>query len=112
MEAEAKGLFRRVLLFKFKAETAPDRIDQLIKRYSNLVNLVESLTSWHMGKDVHIQNLHESFTHVFELTFDSPEGAAEYMVHPAHVEFQELLRPHLEKIVVINYKLTAFRDQK
>ncbi|KAI3423346.1 Stress-response A/B barrel domain-containing protein [Psidium guajava] len=112
MEAEAKGLLRRVLLFKFKAEAALDLIKQLIERYSNLVNLVESLKSWHMGKDVSIENLPDGFTHVFQLEFESPEGAAEYMVHPAHVEFHELIWPHLEKIVVIDYKPTAFRDLK
>ncbi|XP_030520665.1 stress-response A/B barrel domain-containing protein HS1-like [Rhodamnia argentea] len=108
MEVEAKGFVRRVLLFKFKPETPPDHIEQLIKGYSNLVNLVESLKSWHMGKDVSIENLQEGFTHVFELTFESAEGIAEYMVHPAHLEFHELCWPHVEKLVVIDYKPTPF----
>ncbi|KAI3423349.1 Stress-response A/B barrel domain-containing protein [Psidium guajava] len=110
MEAEAKGMLKRVLLFKFKSETTPDRIEQLIERYSNLVNLVESLKSWRMGKDVSIANLHEGFTHVFELTFESDEGSAEYVAHPAHLEFHELCWPHVEKLVMIDYKPTPFRN--
>ncbi|KAL3752470.1 hypothetical protein ACJRO7_013168 [Eucalyptus globulus] len=103
---EAKGFVRRVLLFKFKAETAPDHIEQLIKDHSNLVNLVESLKSWHMGKDVSVKYSNEGFTHVIELTFESTEGIAAYMGHPAHLEMHERIWPHLEKIVVIDYKPT------
>ncbi|KAL3717537.1 hypothetical protein ACJRO7_009037 [Eucalyptus globulus] len=105
---EVKGFVRRVLLFKFKAETAPNHVKQLIKDYSNLVNLVESLKTWHMGKDASIENLHEGFRHVFELTFEDAEGIAAYMVHPAHLEFHEQISPHLEKIVMIDYKPTSF----
>ncbi|KAI3423347.1 Stress-response A/B barrel domain-containing protein [Psidium guajava] len=109
MEAEAKGMLKRVLLFKFKVETALDRIKQLIERYSNLVKLVESLKSWHMyssvalfpfipphlkDKDVSMVNLHEGFTHVYELTVESGKGSAEYVAHPAHLEFHELCWPH------------------
>ncbi|XP_048137263.1 stress-response A/B barrel domain-containing protein HS1-like [Rhodamnia argentea] len=110
MEEEAKGFVRRVLLFKVKPETPPDQIEEAIKRYSNLVNLVESLKSWHMGTDVSIENLQEGFTHVFELTYESAEGVAEYMAHPAHLEFHELFWPLVEKVVVIDYKLTPFRN--
>ncbi|KAL3717536.1 hypothetical protein ACJRO7_009036 [Eucalyptus globulus] len=105
---EVKGFVRRVLLFKFKAETAPDHVKQLIKDYSNLVNLVESLKTWHMGKDASIENLHEGFTHIFELTFEDAEGAAAYVVHPAHLEFHERIKPHLEKTSIIDYKPTSF----
>ncbi|KAF8039333.1 hypothetical protein BT93_B1768 [Corymbia citriodora subsp. variegata] len=105
---KAKEFVRRVLLFKFKAETAPDLVEQLIKDSSNLVSLVESLKSWHMGKDASIENLNESFTHVFELTFEDAKGIAAYMVHPAHLEFHDRICPHLEKIVVIDYKPTPF----
>ncbi|KAK2631547.1 hypothetical protein EUGRSUZ_L02763 [Eucalyptus grandis] len=105
---EAKGFVRRVLLLKFKAETAPNHVERLIKDYSNLVNLVESLKTWHMGKDANIKNLHEGFTHVVELTFEDDEGEAAYSAHPAHLEFHERAWPHVKKMVVIDYKPTSF----
>ncbi|KAF8039332.1 hypothetical protein BT93_B1767 [Corymbia citriodora subsp. variegata] len=105
---KAKEFVRHVLLVKFKAETAPDHVEQIIKDYSNLVNLVESLKSWHMAKDAKIINLHESFTHVFELTFEDAKGSAAYMVHPAHLEFHEKNWPHIEKAIAIEYKSTPF----
>lgn len=44
---EAKGLVKHVLLAKFKDETPPDQIEQLIKGYANLVNLIEPMKSFH-----------------------------------------------------------------
>lgn len=54
-----------------------------------------------------IENLHQGFTHVFESTFESVEGIAEYVAHPAHVEFADQFLPALEKVIVIDYKPTA-----
>ncbi|WJZ86737.1 hypothetical protein VitviT2T_006170 [Vitis vinifera] len=60
------------------------------------------LAKW--GKDVSIENMHQGFTHVFESTFESVEGIAEYVSHPAHVEFSNLFLLHLEKVIVFDYK--------
>ncbi|KAL2655595.1 hypothetical protein AAZV13_04G075500 [Glycine max] len=43
---------------------------------------------------------------VVESTFESTEGLAEYVAHPAHVEYANFLLPCMEKIVVIDYKPT------
>ena len=51
-----------------------------------------------------MENLQEGFTHVFESTFDSPEGRDAYLSHPIHVEFGKELLSALEKILVIDYK--------
>ncbi|XP_062178246.1 stress-response A/B barrel domain-containing protein HS1 [Alnus glutinosa] len=103
---EQKGVVKHVLLAKFKDETQPDQIDQLIKGYAKLVDLIEPMKSFHWGKDVSIENLHQGFTHVFESTFESAEGVAEYIAHPAHVEFANLFLANLEKVLVIDYKPT------
>lgn len=59
------------------------------------------------GTDVSIENLHQGFTHVFESTFESVEGIAEYLAHPDHVDFANILLPALEKVLIIDYKPTA-----
>jgi len=60
------------------------------------------------GTDVSAENMHQGFTHVFESTFESTEGVAEYVAHPAHVEFANLFLASLDKVVVIDYKPTSF----
>ncbi|XP_021291227.1 stress-response A/B barrel domain-containing protein HS1 [Herrania umbratica] len=101
---EAKGVVKHVLLAKFKDETTPEKIEELIKGYANLVNLIEPMKAFQWGKDVSIENLHQGFTHVFESTFESTEGIAEYVAHPVHVEFANLFLGHLEKVLVIDFK--------
>jgi hypothetical protein len=44
---EQKGVVKHVLLAKFKDETQPDQIDQLIKGYAKLVDLIEPMKSFH-----------------------------------------------------------------
>ncbi|XP_055811183.1 stress-response A/B barrel domain-containing protein HS1 [Solanum dulcamara] len=104
MEAAKGGVVKHILLAKFKDGIPPDQIDQLIKQYANLVNLVEPMKAFHWGENVSIENFHQGFTHVFESTFDSLEGVAEYVDHPAHVEYANILLPLLEKVLVIDYK--------
>ncbi|XP_065865376.1 stress-response A/B barrel domain-containing protein HS1-like [Euphorbia lathyris] len=103
---EAKGVVKHVLIAKFKEEIPPDQVEKLIKGYANLVTLIEPMKDFHWGTDVSSENLHQGFTHVFESTFESTEGVAEYLGHPAHVEFANLFIPSLEKVIVIDYKPT------
>lgn len=52
------------------------------------------------------ENMHQGFTHIFESTFESTEGIAEYVAHPDHVEYANKLLPQLEKVIVVDYKPT------
>ncbi|KAF7837673.1 stress-response A/B barrel domain-containing protein HS1 [Senna tora] len=103
---EAKGVVKHVLVAKFKDDVSPDKIQELIKGYASLVPLVPSMKSFHWGNDVSAENMHQGFTHVFESTFESTEGIAEYVVHPAHVEFANKFLPNLDKVIVVDYKPT------
>ncbi|XP_010941506.1 stress-response A/B barrel domain-containing protein HS1 [Elaeis guineensis] len=103
---EANGVVKHVLLAKFKDDISPEQVEKLIKGYANLVSLVQPMKAFHWGKDVSIENMHQGFTHVFESTFESVEGIAEYIAHPAHVEFADEFLPALEKVIVIDYKPT------
>ncbi|KAM5568650.1 stress-response A/B barrel domain-containing protein HS1 [Rosa sericea] len=104
---EAKGVVKHVLLAKFKEGVSESQIDQLIKGYANLVNLIDPMESFHWGKDVSIENLHQGFTHIFESSFKSTEAVAEYVAHPAHVDFANLFLSHVEKVLVFDYKPTT-----
>ncbi|KAK4478358.1 hypothetical protein RD792_017648 [Penstemon davidsonii] len=101
---EGKGEVKHILLAKFKEDLSEEQIDEYIKQYANLVNLVPSMKAFRWGKDVSVENLHQGFTHVFESTFESTEGIAEYVSHPDHVEYANKLLPQLEKVLVVDYK--------
>ncbi|KAK8608595.1 hypothetical protein V6N13_024014 [Hibiscus sabdariffa] len=123
---EVKGVVKHIVMVKFKDETTPEKIEQLIKGYANLVNLIPPMKAFHWfyayplsltlfflfksgGKDVSAENLHQGFTHVFESTFESTQGVAEYVAHPAHVDFANLFLPYSDKIIIFDYKPTIVR---
>ncbi|OWM71056.1 stress-response A/B barrel domain-containing protein HS1-like [Punica granatum] len=106
---EATGVVKHIMLAKFRDGIPPHRVEELIKGYANLVNLIEPMKAFQWGRDVSIEHLHQGFTHVFESTFESTEGVAEYLPHPEHVKFAMHFLPSLEKVIVVDYKPTTVR---
>jgi len=100
----SKPVIKHIVLGKFKQDITQERIADLIKGFANLVNLIEPMKSFEWGEDVSVENLQGGFTHVFESTFDSPEGRDAYLSHPAHVAYANEVLPACEKILVIDYK--------
>ena len=98
---------KHILLARFKEEVTTERLDQLIRDYASLVDLVPSMKAFHWGTDVSIENMHQGFTHVFESTFESTEGVKEYIEHPAHVQFANEVLPLMDNVLIIDYKPTA-----
>ncbi|KAH6771614.1 heat stable protein 1 [Perilla frutescens var. hirtella] len=103
---ESNGEVKHLLLAKFNDGLTEEQIEDYIKQYANLVNLVPSMKSFRWGKDVSIENLQQGFTHVFESTFESTQGIADYIVHPDHVKYANMLLPQLEKVLVVDFKPT------
>ena len=54
------------------------------------------------------ENLHQGFTHVFESTFETVDAVAEYVAHPAHVDYANILLPALDKVIIIDYKPQSY----
>ncbi|EYU45475.1 hypothetical protein MIMGU_mgv1a024900mg, partial [Erythranthe guttata] len=100
---------KHMLLAKLKQGISEDEIEGYIKQYANLVNLVPSMKAFAWGKDVSIENLNDGFTHVFESTFASTQGIAEYLSDPDHVAFANTLLPQLDKVLVVDYMPTKVK---
>ena len=85
--------------------------EELIKDWADLVNVIEPMKDFHWGTNVSIVNRSEGFTHMFVSTFESTEGVAEYLFHPAHVEFGKKCLPYVEKkFFVFDYKPTIVKQ--
>merc|ERR1712183_866336 len=104
---EGKGVVKHMVLAKFKDGISENQIEEYIKGYANLVNIIEPMKSLHWGKDISIENLHHGFTHVFESTFETKEGLAVYIAHPVHVEFANVFLSSLDKVLVVDFKPTT-----
>ena len=98
------GCVRHVVLFKFKDSATPDQIHAIENAFRELPRKIPGILAYEWGTNISPENKSEGFTHCFFLTFKDEAARDAYLPHPAHKDFGALLRPHLEKVLVIDYK--------
>ena len=96
-------LLRHVVLFKFKDDSTPEQIRRIENAFAALPSKVDVIYDLEWGTDVSVENLQQGFTHCFFVSFRSEADRAEYLPHPAHKEFGQILGPHLDKVIVVDY---------
>lgn len=99
----AQAPLRHVVLFKFKPEATPQQIQEIVQAFQALPQKIEGITGFEWGTDVSPEGLSEGYTHCFVVTFRDAQARDAYLPHPAHQEFVALLRPRLEKVLVVDY---------
>ncbi|WP_341227543.1 Dabb family protein [uncultured Arcticibacterium sp.] len=100
---EETAKLRHVVMFKFKDDVAKEDVDAVVASFKNLPNEIPEIKGFEWGVNNSPEGLDEGFTHIFTLTFDSEEGRAVYLPHPAHKAFGEGLGPVLDKVLVLDY---------
>jgi len=101
--APAAKQLRHVVLFKFKEEAAEADIKKVEAAFSGLPGQIPEIKAYEWGTNNSPEGLDKGFTHCFFVTFDSEEGRTTYLPHPAHQAFVEVLKPHLDDVLVIDY---------
>lgn len=94
---------KHIVLFAFKETATAQDIQALVDAFANLKDEIAEVHDFEWGTNVSIENLDQGFTHCFQLTFLSEEDRNTYLPHPAHKAFGQLLSPHKEKVLVIDY---------
>lgn len=97
------GHLRHVVLFKFKDGTSKEDIEKIEKAFAALPRKIPQIAGFEWGTDCSKENLSQGFTHCFILTFKNEKDRDEYLPHPEHQAFAKLLRPYLDKVLVIDY---------
>ncbi len=99
----AQGKLRHVVLLKFKAEATPQQIKAIEEGFCALPAKTGGVRFFEWGTDVSPENLSDGFTHCFLVTFDDAKARDAYLPHPAHKAFVEVLKPVLDKVLVVDY---------
>ncbi|MDZ7616102.1 MAG: Dabb family protein [Patescibacteria group bacterium] len=97
------GKLRHVVVFKFKEGTAPEKEQEIANAFAALPKQIDSIIEFEWGLNNSPEGHDQGFTHVFLVTFADEAGRDKYLPHPAHQAFVKLLRPHLEKVFVVDY---------
>ena len=96
-------LLRHVVLFKFKDSTTDEQVREIENAFCALPSKVDAIYDFEWGTDVSVENRQQGFTHCFLVSFLSEADRAKYLPHSAHKEFGQLLGPHLDKVLVVDY---------
>jgi hypothetical protein len=92
-----------VVLFKFKSEATKEQIQEIVAGFQALPKKIDGVTAFEWGTDVSPEGKADGFTHCFVVTFKDAKARDAYLPHQAHQDFVALLRPKLEKVLVVDY---------
>jgi Stress responsive A/B Barrel Domain len=96
-------MLRHVVLFKFKDGTSPADVKKVEDAFGKLPSQIREIAAYEWGTNNSPENLNQGFTHFFFVSFSSEKDRGVYLPHPAHQAFVEVLKPHLDKVLVIDY---------
>lgn len=102
-ENAKKGKLRHVVLFKFLDDTSDADIKKVEDAFRRLPSRIETIVDFEFGVNNSPEGLNDGFTHCFFVTFNDEAGRAVYLPHAAHKAFVGVLKPHLDKVLVIDY---------
>ena len=94
-------LLRHVVLFKFKEGSSVADIKKVEDAFRALPSKIKEIKTFEWGTNNSPENLNQEFTHCFFVSFASEKDREIYLPHPAHKAFGEILKPILDKVLVI-----------
>ena len=96
-------MLRHVVLFKFKETASAANIKTVEDAFLLLPSKINLIKGFEWGINNSPEKLNEGLTHCFFASFASEKDRDAYLVHPDHKAFVEVLKPFLDKAVVIDY---------
>ncbi len=96
-------LLRHVVMFGFKETSSEADIQGVVDAFAKLPGQIPEIVAFEHGINNSPENLNDGLTHCFLVSFADEAGREAYLPHPAHKAFVEVLKPHMEKVVVIDY---------
>jgi hypothetical protein len=99
----AQPPLRHVVLFKFKDTATPEQVKTIEDEFAKLQSKIDTIIDYEWGTNESPEGLEDGFTHCFVVTFADAKGRDAYLPHTAHKAFVEILKPQLDKVLVVDY---------
>jgi hypothetical protein len=96
-------VLRHAVFFAFKETSSAEDITGVVDAFRELPSKIDTIRDFQWGTNNSPEGLDDGFTHCFILTFDDEDGRSVYLPHAAHKAFGNVLRPHMDKVFVIDY---------
>jgi hypothetical protein len=101
--AAAAAALRHVVLFKFKPDATEQQIQEIVTGFAALPKKIDGITAFEWGTNNSPEGLADGFTHCFVVSFKDAASRDAYLPHQAHKDFVAILRPRLDKVLVVDY---------
>ena len=101
--SKTEKVLRHAVFFSFKEESTEQDVQQVVDAFAELPSKIDAIIDFQFGLNNSPEGLDDGFTHCFLLTFSDEAGRAEYLPHPAHKAFGNVLRPHMKDVFVVDY---------
>ena len=102
-QTSSKKMLRHVVLFKFKDAATAENTRSVENAFALLPSKISLIKDFEWGINNSPEKINEGLTHCFFVSFTSEKDREDYIVHPAHKAFVEILKPFVEKVVVVDY---------
>lgn len=96
-------LLRHVVILSFKEGSTQAQIKLVADAFAALPQKIKQIKAFEWGTNNSPENLNQGFTHCFFVSFASEEDRNAYLPHAEHTAFVEILKPVLDKVLVIDY---------
>jgi hypothetical protein len=96
-------VLRHVVLFQFKEGTTEAKIKEIEAAFASLPGKIEVIQEFEWGTNISVEGKADGFTHCFLVTFGSDADRDAYLPHPDHQEFVSLVRPNVDRSLVLDY---------
>lgn len=102
-EDSGARVLRHIVLFKFKDDAPAEEVRRIEQAFAALPAQIPEIKGFEWGTDVGVEGKAQGFTHAFLVTFADEAARDVYLPHPAHRAFGALMRPQLDKVLVLDY---------
>ncbi len=94
---------KHCVFLRFRQDATRDQIRHVEEEFAALPSKIPSIKAFEWGVNNSPEKHDDGFTHCFMVTFESEDGRAAYLPHPAHAAFVEVLKPVMEAVRVIDF---------
>ena len=99
----ADGPVFHVVHFKFKADADPAAVKKVEVEFAALKQKIDVVQTLDWGTNISPEGLSDGFTHCWVVTFKNEKDRDTYLHHAAHTAFVEVLKPVIEKPLVVDF---------
>lgn len=97
---------KHIVVFKYKPDATEQQIQKVNRAFAALQDKIPGITAFERGVNNSPEGKNQGFTHVYQVTFENAKARDNYLPHPAHEKFGQLLGELniLEDVFVVDYQ--------